>query len=205
VSEISTLAIEGFRADDPVARLTEWGSSSSTGGGLSSHRLVRAGPGRMELKPTGSAIMLYLFFLVVGLVLVAMGLFGSTLANRWGYSLVGLPFALAGGWLLFSGTVPMVFDKRSGRFSREARSSPPLVRHMAAERSAALGDIHALQLLATWVEQTDSSDYFYYELNLVLRDGARVRVVTYGEKDRIRADARALSIFLGRPVWDAIV
>lgn len=203
-TRVSTRAVEGFRADDPVARRTEWDTNSWGGANFSTHKLVRVGPGRLEVKASGPGKLFALLFIISGLGVLGVGLLGTVQGSQSGAVVIGLLFVLAGGWMLFYFTVPVVFDKRSGRFSREARSSSPSVRRMARESSAALSDIHALQLLAAFVTDTEGENYYYYELNLVLRDATRLHVVNYSKKSRLRADARALSVFLGRPVWDAI-
>ena len=122
-------------------------------------------------------------------------------------------FAVGGALGLYFGTAPMVFDKLSGHFW-EGRKSPQDVGNVRSLKYAAeLSQIHALQILAEYVRSDSMRDhtgkrspnnpYYSYELNLVLNDGARINVIDHGNQTRLQEDAKTLSVFLGKPVWDA--
>jgi len=49
-----------------------------------------------------------------------------------------------------------------------------------------------------------SRDFNRYEINLVLESGERLNVFEHRSESIIRADARLLSVFLGKPVWDGL-
>ena len=68
---------------------------------------------------------------------------------------------------------------------------------------AKLEKIHALQLISGHVTGGRSS-FHSYELNLVLDNGKRINVVDHSHQDKLREDAGTLSVFLEKPVWDAI-
>ena len=64
-----------------------------------------------------------------------------------------------------------------------------------------LDTVYALQLIREYVKGSESN-YYSYELNLVLRDGQRLNVVDHGDGRRLRRDAERLAQFLGVRVWD---
>ena len=68
---------------------------------------------------------------------------------------------------------------------------------------AGLEDIHALQLISEYCRGSKRS-YYSYELNLVLRNGRRINVMDHGDSEKLREDAKTLSQFLEKPLWDAI-
>jgi hypothetical protein len=104
--------------------------------------------------------------------------------------------------MFYFGAAPIVFDKRKGSYWK-GRTSPYDVRHTSELKDhAPLDRIHALQLISEHVRGNKSS-YYSYELNLVLDDGARLNVVDHGSRERVQADARTLSEFLDKPIWDA--
>ncbi len=105
----------------------------------------------------------------------------------------GLGFYLK--WKLLQ---PIVFDLRIGRYWRGA-STPD------DDRSVALADVHALQVIEKWVKQTgpNSGGYSSFELNLVMTDGKRHNIVDHGDPEALRADAEELGNHLQKPIWDA--
>ena len=68
--------------------------------------------------------------------------------------------------------------------------------------SAKFDDIHAIQLLPK--KMIGKNQHYRFELNIVLKNSNRVHVVDYSGTRGIDTDAKALSLFLGKPVWDAI-
>ena len=104
--------------------------------------------------------------------------------------------------MLYFGTAPIVFDKLSAHFWKGRKSPQDVGDVRSLKHAAEFSQIHALQILAEYVRGNKSS-YYSYELNLVLKDGARINVVDHGSQNRLREDAKTLSVFLGKPVWDA--
>ena len=98
---------------------------------------------------------------------------------------------------------PIVFDKASGYFWKGRKFPQDVPDPRSLKNVVQIGQIHALQLLAEYVRGSKSS-YYSYELNLVLEDGKRLNVVDHGNQTKLREDAKTLSQFLGKPVWDAI-
>lgn len=50
--------------------------------------------------------------------------------------------------------------------------------------------------------ENEKTDFYRYELNLVLENGSRVNVLSHGNKQKIREDAQAISQYIGKPLWD---
>ncbi len=197
--------------DDPVALRTSWDPAKGGGASFRTHRLVDEGNGRMAFKATRGALAFYGIFLAVGLAGLGAFAFRVVPASGSGGTLsMVLPllaasaFAAAGGGLLWTGAAPIVFDTRRGEFWR-GRVAPSEVADPSRLKAwADLGRIHALQIVSEHCRGNDSS-YYSYELNVVLEDGSRLNVIDHGDLDELRADARALSGLLGKPLWDATV
>jgi len=206
-------AVDPARFDDPVAQQTDWGPLKPGGANFCTQKLVRVDPDRLEFHAAWGAVLVGLFFLLVGLAalafFVAGTLFGWTAASSgdksvlWIPALFGSLFSAAGGGMLYGFTLPVVFDRRRGYFWKGRRAPSQLLGRGAAERVTDLARIHALQLIAELCHGSKGSSYYSYELNLVLEDGSRVNVVDHGNLERLRQDAQALAEFLGRPLWDA--
>lgn len=184
---------------DPVALKTEWTPARPGGASFRTRHLVIVHTDRAEFRASLRAILFYCVFLFAGIAMVAVFVWAaffvpdpSSDSNSVFLLILGLVFAMVGGWLVRYGTVSIVFDRQTGRF-RKGRSI-----------DTALEEIHAIQLIPELCSTNDGS-YYSYELNLVLRNGGRIHVVDHGDKKKLRQDAQLLSEFLGRPVWDGIL
>ena len=156
---------------------------------------------RIEFKATKGAVLFYSVFLLVGLGVMIGFAAGGDLQDSLLPLIFGAVFALVGGALLYFGAAPIVFDTRKGSYWK-GRTSPYDVRHTSElKHHAPLDRIHALQLVSEYVRGNKSS-YYSFELNLVLDDGSRMNVVDHGNFARLHEDARTLSEFLGKPLWD---
>jgi hypothetical protein len=195
--------------NDPLALETDWRPAKSGGASFRTHKLVAVQPDRIEFRASLGAKMFYLLFLFIGLG-VTIGSVGWRLhSGRFAFDsttilplLFGLVFFTAGGCMYYFGTAPVVFDKRTGFFWRGRKAPHAVFDKRTLKNFAELERIHALQLLSEYCGGRKNS-YYSYELNLVLKDGARLNVVDHGNKRRLREDADKLSGFLGKPVWDA--
>ena len=202
-------AFDPSRIGDSLAMKTEWSPMQGRGGNFRTHKLVEVDPDRMAFRATTGGLLFALAFLVLGVLVVFLMLKGvvSGLAtgnlnlNGLAPLPIGLLFPAVGGYLLYSWTTPIVFDRRIGLFWKGwtepvegSDGTPP-------GNVASFKEIHALQLMPTSAIQHRA-----YELNLVMVDGERRHVVVYagGSRKRLREDAAILAGFLGRPVWDAL-
>jgi hypothetical protein len=189
---------------DPVAMKTGWDPASSGSTNIATHKLVEVSPQRLEFRATIKAYLASAAFLMIG-----MGFLGHAAKNT--SSLVpGVIFFGIGALMIYFGSIPFVFDQREGYLwkGRKKPESDAVEKH-SARKIAQLDDVHAIQFLYERVKsQTPSkgSRWRYmdtYEMNIVIGDGSRVSVVRHGDKERLLTDAAKLSIFLGKPIWNA--
>ena len=205
------VSVDPSRFDDPVAMTTSWSPAKRGGASFGTHKLVERTPGRMEFRATVGAKLFSMVFLLVGLGILIGFSFNLISKGEIIFSfdtifpmLFGLIFAGVGVLMLFVFTKRVVFDKTIGRFYKGRKSPAEMVQQFdpaSKNKAVELGRIHALQLIAEYCSGQKSS-YYSYELNLVLEDGERVNVVDHGNLKKIQEDAKTLSNFLGKPVWD---
>lgn len=203
-------AFDPSQFGDPVAVQTDWTPARRGGANFQTRKLVEANANRLEFRASRGAKLFYLVFLLSG-VGIAFGFSFQRLSSGvFSFDTdtivslaVGLIFAITGIFLLYFGATPVVFDKIHGAFWKGRKTPEPVVDSRPLKRYCELHRIHALQLISEYVRGNKNS-YYSYELNLVLEDGSRINVVDHGNKNRLREDARTLSAFLDKPVWDAI-
>jgi hypothetical protein len=198
------------RFDDPVAMQTDWTPARGGGTNFRTHKLVEISPDRLEFQTSLGARLFYLVFLLAGTGILAgfsvSGFFSGSLALDMDTLLpmgIGLVFAIAGACLLYFGTAPVVFDRRTGFFWKGRTAPGEVFDNSTLKHCAELKKIYALQLISEYCSGNKSS-YYSYELNLVLDDGRRINVIDHGNKNKLREDAGMVSAFLEKPVWDAI-
>ena len=201
---------DASRFVDPVALKTQWTPAKGGGANFRTHKLVEVDTTRIEFRASIGAKIFCAVFMLFGLGFAAA--FSAIQFSNENPSfdiemimpvLFGLLFFTVGALLLYFGTAPVVFDKASGYFWKGRKTPENVVDIGSLKNLAQLSQIHSLQILAEYVRGNKSS-YYSYELNLVLEDGKRLNVVDHGNQDKLREDAKTLSQFLGKPVWDAI-
>ena len=195
--------------DDPVARQTKWTLVQQRGSYILRHKLVRIDHGRMEFRITILSV-----FACIALLLFGSAFIGSSFSDGQFNSkfipqtLIGFALLCTGGWRLYSGTVPLVFDKRKGAFWKGRKVPDNPIRRKENSNYVRLERVYALQLISKVTKSTaqaghQASSVTRYEINLILKDSSRVHVVQHRNKKRIRQDAAGLAEFLGKPLWDA--
>jgi hypothetical protein len=169
------------------------------------HRLVLTEPGRMEFKATTGSVLFDLVFVASGLAVMAL------VVAREGFSwegrvvgplLAGFVFFLGGGLLLVHSTTPLVFDKMRGLFRKGRRQPGTSSGRPPGGSQARLEDVRALQLLGKTEPGRRGPGRPRLELNLVLRDGSRIHLVSHAATGALRDEARTLAGFLEKPLWD---
>lgn len=205
---IKAVPYDPSQLGDELATRTEWGPAKSGGASSGTHRLIDAGPGRVEFRATEEALAFYALFAAAALAIVILPVAGiASMGLQWRTLLI-LPLLVVGsvflskvGAIWYHGSAPIVFDKQRGEYWK-GRGAPAEAanRHQIKERLE-LDRIHALQLIFKFCGGDDS--YYSYELNLVLDDATRLNVVDHGNREELRKDAEELAKFLGRPLWDA--
>jgi len=195
---------------DPEARRADWTPLKRGGANFGTHRLVDRHAGRLEFRPTVGARIFYSIFLLMGAGIPSVIIFSAIRAQQAALTpaiifplFIGTVFVLVGGAMLYHGTAPIVFDQRKGFFWKGRKAPDEVFDRSRIKHYAEIDEIRALQLLSEYVSGSKSS-YYSYEMNLVLKNGARINVVDHGDPKRIRADAEKISQTLGIPVWDGI-
>jgi hypothetical protein len=193
---------------DPIARLTKWEPIESNGIFFwlnklfkGTRELVQIESERIEFKaPSVKRICLVVMGAAMFIFIQLLILF----QNGKGVIVIPLPFYLAiavvAGCLLYLGTIPIVFDKSKGAFWRGWKASGSFGSNKELNCFARIEDIHALQLVSEYSEEKNS--YIDCQLNFVLKDGSRINVADYKNQKKLKEDARTLSAFLGKPVWN---
>ena len=196
------------RFNDSIALKTSWEPLKKGGASFGTHKLVEVSERRLEFMPAVFAVIFYLIFTVLGFSLLGFGLYNefqtSFEVDNIMLLIVGPIFFVVGIILGYSGTKPIVFDREFGFYWKGRKRPNRDLEYSHPELFTALNDIHALQILSEYIKGNKSS-YHSYELNLVFRDGSRENVIDHGNLDRIREDARKVSQFISRPVWDVVI
>ncbi len=192
--------------NDPIATQTEWKSACRGGANFRTFKLVRVNPHRIKFRTTFGALLFALIFLVPGLGLVVLIIWESYLTAFTTELMVvaglGLIFAGVGGYLLYRQILPIVFDEQIGLFWKKHKPRETVVIDGVTEDCVHLEFIHALQIVAEFISGKNSN-YYSFELNLVLKNGKRINVIDHSNKKKIDCEAKILSEFLNVPVWDA--
>ena len=194
---------------DPVASQTQWVPLKRGGKNYRSHKIRMPNSSRLEFRVSISAFLFYSIVVLIGLALMGSASVNTLPAGGYAFHVrdvtlfvAGVVVAVLGACLVYSGTAPIVFDKRQGYFWKGKKAPRVLSASMPLKNVAKLDDIHALQLISEYIMGTRSHDHYSFELNLVLKDGKRINVVDHGDLTRMRADVATLSAFLGKPIWD---
>ena len=102
---------------------------------------------------------------------------------------------------------PLVFDKRLGIYWEGSQETARFIGDGSAKLAGRIADIYALQLVSTyrWVgtpgADTNHEPRNTYELNLVMKDGARRSIVRLDDFDSLKKDAKVLADFLEKDLW----
>lgn len=194
--------------NDPIAAQTDWTRACPGGTNFSTFKLVQVNPDRIKFRTTFGAVLFALIFLLVGLGLIVLIIWESYLTAFTTELMVavglGLVFAGVGGYLLYRQMLPIVFDKREKLFWKKRKPNSAMSLNDTSEDCVRLEFIHALQIVAEFISGKNSN-YYSYELNLVLKNGNRINVIDHNNKGKIDREAKVLSEFLKIPVWDATI
>jgi len=200
-SDTNRVSTNTLRSRVDIAPLNSGGASFKT------HKLVKESNTKISFKPTLGATAFASVFLCVGIAVLAFSVFPFVKipvekSNEISiFTLIfGSIFALAGGFMLYYFSKPIVFDKRLKIFYKSYNSSIHHIDIQNSKNHIFLNTIEAIQLLGENI-QSDDSNYNSFELNLVLKDGTRKNVIDHGNLSSIVKDARVLSEFLNVPIW----
>ena len=202
-------AFDPSEFNDPVAEKTGWNPLKRGGTNIRTHVLKEINPNRIQYKMSAVMRIFSLLFIVVGIGAAwfissaePSSQAGNGAGSPWFALLFLAAFSGGGAFMFIRGNKPIVFDKLNGFYWKGKKE--PNVSMMEEEMKDAcrLSSIHAIQVLRERV-QGDKKSYYSYEINLVKKNGERLNVVDYGKHQHIQSDAKLISEFLGKPVWDA--
>lgn len=194
--------------DDPIAKKTRWYPLTESSTNFCTHRLVKSNSERFEFRATiGKNLFGFIFIFIGILMLVRIDLYSllfpegviSLNMNAIKAFLLPLSFFCMGGIVLYSKKKPIVFDKSNGFFWIGKKTPDKHHDNDTLKYFVELKQIHALQLLSSMCGINDYAKSCC-ELNLILKDGQQMYVISHGNKNKLRKDAIILSDFLGIPL-----
>ncbi len=199
----STDSVAHDRFNDPFSHQVGWTPLKPGGSNFGTHYLVspESGGRILMFKATKGGLAFGLVFLLVGLGILCGMIWQIMRGESWQLLFiglfVGLPFSVAGIYLVRWLTKPRIFDLVSREFYAGFKRPD---RHQK-DTITDLNRVRALQLMTETV-RGNKARYSSYELNLVLNDGNRVAVVDHGNYEQMLMDAEHLAKALHVPLWD---
>jgi hypothetical protein len=157
-------------------------------------------PDRMIFKRELKTVAMFAVFPLAGILILIYAFSGNFSAFAL---FLGLGCTLFGGYLIYFQMAPIVFDKSSGMFSKGRNNGGKAPDIENPKNIMDLESIHALQLLWKPV-YTGKKQYYSYDLNLVLKNGKRIFILSHADKNAMKEEVSALSGFLGKPLWDVV-
>ncbi|HOH30468.1 MAG TPA: hypothetical protein PLC40_12395 [Candidatus Hydrogenedentes bacterium] len=198
--------------NDPLATQVEWTPMHPKGTSFRTHKLVQLHSDRVEFQPAWGLKLFLGIFLFAGAFAPISFVFALAISGQMNSRMIftilipivmGTVIVIVGYMLYYRHSAPIVCDRYSGYFWKGRKAPNEVLNINAIKDACKLEDIHALQLISEYCQDSKSS-YYSYELNLVLNTGNRINVVDHGNQEKLRQDAQVLSVFLQVPVWDAI-
>jgi len=200
---------DAARFKDPLAEQIQWTVLKSDGSNFQTHKLVEAGVSRMESEPTLLSKIFSLIFVIIGLAIPVVLIVSGYLFEdpdhfylAFAAILIALIFVGLGAFFFRKLSEKMIFDKLKNRLWVD---KPGKVKSKTdhIDNALKLSDVCAIQLISKYLRGNNKS-YYIYEMNIVMSDTNRYNILRHGNKRQIRRDAKKLSKFLGKPVWDAM-
>lgn len=208
------VTVDPMKFNDPLAFKVSWMSLITAKSGGPSNKLTESRPGVLEYKPSFTGKLMGGIFVLIGLAVLALSVFGkvSTEGSIWPLRGIAVIFAGVGAIVFLQASKPVVFDKNQGRFYRGKKHAQDTEN---SRNSVRFEDIHALQLLSKLVTvrvKSGGGEHSYshnrlvqeFELNLVDQSGERVNITSYINSAAARQDAQRIGDLINVPVWDGI-
>lgn len=208
--------INGSNEDDPLIWLTGWSPLPADEINFKTYKLQKAGPGRIEVRPTTLSFVFSYFTLSFGMLVILMGL--ANAFNLIPYTdppdtsplLLGLSFIAAGSFVLYTlfrayrkRTEPLIFDTYKNYFWRGKFMPVRPDKNKDKHLLTALPQIAAIQVLPGFQHEKNAS-FDCFQVNLVLNTGHRIPVIEHDDQEIILRDALEISRLLDLPVWSAL-
>ncbi|MBI57455.1 MAG: hypothetical protein CMN81_09730 [Spongiibacter sp.] len=157
-------------------------------------------------------ILIALSVLFAPLAIVVFSMLLGTEGSRWPGVALGLLFVavffITGLRSLFARDA-FTFDLHTRRFYSGNR--PPKDLRRSDSSCGALSDIAGVQILSRWISRsstarktvaTSHTGWCSYQLNLVLKDGSRIRLLDHGNEKQLRHDASLIARTLRIEIWE---
>ncbi|MEE4252109.1 MAG: hypothetical protein V2I38_16090 [Alcanivoracaceae bacterium] len=203
----NTRVPDSSRFNDPLASTADWSPLQRGGSSFASYRR-QVSANRFGWRPTLMVWALGGLFaapaLLVLVALLAQGEVRPSEPASWILPVLALLFIGFGIQVVRRHKVPLVFDRLQGWFWRGTPRSNSTADIAVLADAVKLADIHAVQLIGGQMGHGTHASWRTFELNLVLRDGRRLPLITHGSLRVLRDDASQLAEWLSRPLWDAL-
>jgi len=195
--------------DDPIAKLTGWEPLVRGGSNFATHTLDDNTRSKLEFKPSFGSYLVALVVVAVSAVLFFK--LNEPFLQPWQWPdnfdealplLIPVLFAGFSIHLIYKLGEKIVFDKKRGIYWKGHKKPGRLTADNTNAKYTRFDEIHAIQLLTELCDGGKSSDFYSFELNLVLKNGKRLSVIDHGNKKRIRSNCDTLAKFLSVPVWE---
>lgn len=202
--------------EESTARKLSWTSNSTASANYANYRVLRTGTGLCVRPALGKRliglILIALSVLFAPLAIVVFSMLLGTEGSRWPGVALGLLFVavffITGLRSLFARDA-FTFDLHTRRFYFGNR--PPKDLRRSGSSCGALSDIAGIQILSRWIYRsstarkpvaTSHAGWCSYQLNLVLKDGSRIRLLDHGNEKQLRHDASLIARTLRIEIWE---
>ncbi len=191
--------------NDEIASKTQWSALKKGGTNFKTHKLVQQSSSVLKYQlSTGGLLFIGVFGLIGAGVMIAglYVLFTTSEMSSLFLVLFGLIFFSVAVVMYLTMGKPIYLDRSIGMMYKG--NNPPKLSGMQDENdNVYLNNIHAVQIIKEYVRSNKSS-YYSYEINLVMKDATRVNVIDFGNYKQIKKDAKIISQFLVKPLWDSV-
>ena len=193
--------IDTSKFNDDLAKKTDW--DIALGVILSGKENDEVTLTKNVLKiGVSSKLTSYVVFMLIGLIVITLPyIFMEYLDKDWWLisSFGGLFFLI--GLILELRRTEQIFDiDTNSYFLRRVFNNKKL-----DSSALPLSQIHALQILKFRDSGSgkESDSYDRFQVNIILKDGSRQRLLASRNGDKIKVNTKHLSAFLNIPIWDA--
>ncbi len=201
------------KSDDIIAKKISWNSINADASG---QRLVEVGDSKIAYKQTKTSKIAAFVFMGIGIATMLLPVYKFVLNNfthyNFGMSIFGFIFFLVGYLILYTSSQEVSFDKDTGLFIKGKKSNIKFIEEPYESHN--LDKIHALQIVHKDEiennQRSDDDNFFdshskvvrYYQLNVILKSAKRINISSASSYNLIMTEARVISDFLNKPIWN---
>jgi hypothetical protein len=201
-------------SNDNIAQNINWGSIDLD---TSGQDLIERSDSLIEYKQSNMMRLFSFMFMAVGIVMILMPIYELILNQSKNYEpmlfIIGAIFILAGYLIQYSSSKEISFNKNSGLFTKGIKSKIKFIEEPYEEHK--LEDIYAIQIVHNDIEEkkernNNDNDFFdstisivrYYQLNIILKSTKRINISSSPKYHSIMTEARIISRFIDKPIWN---